>query len=197
MDQENEVKLVFLINLEVWPDGIRAETPWGEKLDDDANSGSYRVLNDGGTVPFMFGDIVSAEIAGDSRLQVTGIESIVSGTWTELEPPAGTTNEEKQRIVEPLAQLGADWTSGQGMSVTVCWPKERGIEEIWELYEELLPQGWEVIGILDGEERLFVLNEVIDFELDMVDPFADDSRWSLGALWARLRNKSTRSSGQV
>lgn len=173
-DNDQEVKLVALLDLDEEDQWIRAETPWGEPIEANNGGGTYRLLNDCTYAPLRYGDVVHAELGGDSRLQVTGIQSVVAGYWSLIYMPDDLEDIDVTSVTNQLTENGADGTSWGFGPLTVCWGPEISFDDILDIYVSVLPNGWQVAALFDADDRLEVLQSDIQFILEEYDPAEDE-----------------------
>lgn len=165
-ERENEVKLVAVFRLDDDMEGPSAETPWGEPVNADEGGGTYRVLNDCVFAPLRYGDIVRAQLDGDSRLQIVGIESLAEGVWSRFETPDSADQSTINDVAQRFNNFGVTSISG-GMGVLVaCWMPELTVQQVAEACAVVLPQDWPDPHIVGSGERMTLLRETLQFEID-------------------------------
>lgn len=169
-NKENLVKLVIVFGPQMDEEGPRGESPWGEVIEANEGGGLYKVRNDCTLVPLQVGDIVTAQLAGDSRLQVTGIQSLVTGAWSAFSIPEDADDAEVVRVGNGLIALGAVSASGGMGQLTVCWSADISVDQVWQLIRANLNSKWELILLTAGDMRLQDVNSRIQYELVVQDP---------------------------
>lgn len=169
-NKEDLVKLTIVFNPDAYPEGPRAECPWGEPIEANSGGGTFKILNNCSSIPLQVGDVVTAELAGDARMQVTGIQSLVPGVWSTFLIPEGADDPEVIRGGNQLIKRGAKSADGGLGQLTICWPPDKSVDQVTQLLAGSHVDRWEMILVTAGDCRLQSLNAWIQFELVEQDP---------------------------
>ena len=192
---------------------MRSEALWAQPKDAHEGGGTYELLNVSIFCALAPGDVVRAQINGESRLQITAVESFinrcVSGMTVDPEvferrPSQEVLDHASVRLARRLEAQGAH-VEGPGGALTCSWPRNMTTTQVWKRLSKALEaeSGWTVVGVWSPEDRADWLSLALDAtpvvgKASETSTYwaADDSRWEeLGvddpALLARIQTVAT------